>query len=363
MSKHFGCVRFVYNHMLALKVNAWENNKISLSRFQLSSLLPQLKEAEETCWLKEVNSQSLQVALADLESAYSKFSRDKTGFPRFKNKHGKQSFQAIQNIKVLDRAIKLPKLGKIKTIIDTPLVGIVKNITVSRTTTGKYFASVLCEIDEPIPEKLPITEAGTIGIDLGIKHFATLSTGEKIENQRPLKKRLKRLQRAQRKLSKRTRGSKNRDKQRKRVALIHEKISNTRKDFLHKLTTRLVNDNQVDSFAIEDLAVKNMMQNRKLARSIADVGWGEFRRQLEYKAERKGKNILVIGRFEPSSKMGPCGHIKEDLKLSDRIWTCHCGVTCDRDINAARNIKRFALHPQNFVGRDAPELTLEEIGC
>ena len=230
------------------------------------------------------------------------------------------------------------------------------------TPTGKYFASVLCDDGKDLPAKQPVTEAGTVGIDLGLKHFATLSTGEKVANPRHLNKRLKRLRRAQRRFSRRKRGSSNRNKQRKVVARIHEQVANCRNDFLHKLTTRLVGDNQTDSLAIEDLAVGNMMKNRRLARSIGDAGWGEFRRQLEYKTEREGKNLLVIGRFEPSSKSCSCGIVNRYLKLSDRQWTCACGATHDRDQLAANNIKKFALHPQNFIGRGTPEFTPVEIG-
>ena len=362
LSKHFGCVRWVYNSSLEKKIKAWEENKESLSRFDLQRIVVSLKRQTATSWLKEVNSQSLQAALVNLDMAYTRFFRSKSGFPKFKSKNSEQSFQVPQFGSVGENFIKILKVGKLRASISLHPEGRVKTITISKTTTGKYFASVLCETDEPTPEKLPVTEAGTLGIDLGLKHFAVLSTGEKIENPRHFKKGLRKLRRASRRHSKKAKCGKNRDKSRKRLALVHEKISNQRKDFLQKLTSRLVNDNQVDSFAIEDLAVSNMVKNHHLARAISDAGWGEFRRQLEYKAERKGKNILVIGRFEPSSKACPCGQVSRELKLSDRIWTCSCGLEHDRDINAARNIKRFALHPQNFIGRDTPEYTLEEIG-
>jgi putative transposase len=209
---------------------------------------------------------------------------------------------------------------------------------------------------------MPITVEGTLGIDLGLKHFATLSTGEKIENPRHLRKSLKKLKRAQRQHSRKKKGSKNREKARQKIALIHEKVTNQRKDFLHKLTTKLIHDNQVDSIAIEDLAVKNMVKNHCVAQSISDASWREFRRQIEYKADRKGKNVLVIGRFAPSSKTCLCGEVKHSLRLRDRTWTCsRCGLTHDRDINAAQNIKAWALYPHQFIGRGTPEFTLGEI--
>lgn len=359
LSKHFGCVRWLYNRGLATKVEAWTERKENLSRFDIQATLPDLKKAEETSWLKEVNSQSLQAALVNLDMAYTRFFREKKGFPKFKSKHHRQSFQVPQSGVVGEGFVQIPKVGKMKAKISRPVEGKVKTITISKTPTGKYFASVLSEAEEELPPKRPVTEAGTIGIDLGLKHYAVFSTGEKVENPRPLKKILKRLRRAQRRLSRRTKGSNNRAKQRKVVARIHERATNTRNDFLHKLTTRLVRDNQTDSFSIEDLAVNNMCKNHRLARSIADAGWGTFRTFLEYKAERAGKNVLVIGRFEPSSKTDhKTGTHLPDLKLSDRVIRHADGTTTCRDLNAAINIKRFALHPQNrSVASEGREIT------
>jgi len=348
LSKHFGCVRWLYNRSLASKITAWTERKENITRYQLSAELPALKASEETCWLKEVNAQSLQHTLVNLDAAYVKFFRGKTGFPKFKSKHGPQSFQVPQYACISEAHIKIPKVGLIQAKIDREPIGSIKTVTISRTPSGKYFASVLCDDGLSTPEKLPVTETGTIGIDLGLKHFAVLSTGERVTNPRFLKKSLRKLRRKQRMLARRKKDSKNRNKARRAVALSYEKVANRRKDFLHKLTTRLVRDNQTDTFALEDLTVSNMLKNPRLARCISDAGWSEFRRQLEYKAERAGKNVLVIGRFEPSSKACPCGLVNKELKLSDRVWTCSCGLTHDRDLNAAQNIKRFALHPQNF---------------
>lgn len=344
-----------------MKAAAWIERKENLSRFNLSSHLPSWKNDSATEWLKEVNSQSLQAALANLDAAYVKFFRLKKGFPKFKSKRHRQSFQVPQRGKVGADWIKIPKVGKIRAIISRATVGTIKTITISRTPTGKYFAAVLCDDGSELPAKLPITEVSTIGIDLGIKDFAVLSTGERIANPGHLKKSLKALRRRCRILSRRKNGGKNRDKARQKVARTHEKVANQRKDFLHKVTTRLVRDNQTNTFAIEDLAVSNMMQNRRFARSISDVGWGEFRRQLEYKADKAGKNVLVIGRFEPSSKSCSCGIVNKELKLKDRVWSCSCGLTHDRDLLAANNIKSFALHPQNkSIPVDSGKFTPEE---
>lgn len=361
LSKHFGCVRWVFNWALACKKEAWESRGENLSSFLLSKRLPEMKRKEETAWLKEVNAQSLQSALSRLDAAYARFFREKKGFPKFKSKHDRQSFQVPQSGEVGEDYVKIPKVGKMRARISRPVEGNIKTITISKTPTGKYFASVLSEFEHYLPEKLPVTEAGTVGIDLGLAFYATLSTGEKVTNPRPLKLALRRLRRSQRKMSRRAIGSCNRNKQRQIVARIHERVTNIRKDFLHKLTTRLVRDNQTDSFAIEDLAVGEMLQNRRLARSIADAGWGEFRRQLEYKAERAGKNVLIVSRFEPSSKTDhKTGAYLPELKLSDRVIRHADGSTTCRDLNAAINIRNFALRNQGKIGRDAPEYTLGE---
>lgn len=348
IAKHFGCARFAYNTALDLKIKTYAAEKKSLSQFDLCKIFPKLKREEATAWLSEVCSHSLQCEMANLDTAYTKFFRQKQGFPKFKSKHtDRKSYSTDVNISVGGNFVKLPKLGKVPAAISRSVEGRIVKATVSQTTTGKYFVSVLVNNDMPAPEKMPITEAGTLGVDLGLAHFATLSTGEKVENPRHHKKALKALKRAQRKLSRRTKGSKNQAKQRRRVAAIHEKVANRRRDFHHKLSTRLVGEKQTNAIALETLSVSNMVKNSRLARSISDVGWSSFVRMLEHKCERAGKTVLRIGRFEPSSKLCSCGVINRDLKLSNRTWTCgSCGATHDRDILAANNIKRMALHPK-----------------
>jgi putative transposase len=357
--KHFGCVRFAYNHALALKIKTWEDEKTNLSQFELCKVFPKLKKEGATAWLSEVCSHSLQCEMANLDAAFTRFFREKKGFPKFKAKRNdRRSYSTNVNITVGEGFVKLPKVGEVSARISRPITGRIVKATIRLTPTGKYFASVLCDDGAALPEKMPVTEAGTLGIDLGLTHFATLSNGEKVENPRHHKKALRALRRAQRKLSRRVKGSNNYAKQRKRVARIHEKVTNRRRDFHHKLSTRLVGENQTNAIALETLSVSGMQKNRPLARSISDVGWSSFVSMLEYKCERAGKTVLRIGRFEPSSKLCSCGVINRDLKLSHRTWTCgSCGSTHDRDILAANNIKRMALHPKQSLRRETSEST------
>ncbi len=321
-----------------------------------------MKRLEETKWLKEADSQSLQQSLFNLEEAYNNFFSKRSAFPKFKTKRSKQSCRFPQRVSIdfKTRRIILPKLGSTHISIDRTFDGTIKSVTVSKDSSGKFFASVLVETGKPLPEKESYEINTTVGIDLGIKHFCTLSDGTKIENERFTKQFESKLSREQRRLSRRKKFSKNRNRQRIRVALIHEQIRNKRKDFLHKLSSKLISENQ--AVAVEDLNVEGMVKNRKLAKHIQDASWSEFIRQLRYKAEWYGKTVLQIGRFEPSSKMCSCGSVNRNLKLSDRTWVCtDCGVEHDRDILAAQNIKRFSLN--NIIGKGFPELTPLETGC
>jgi putative transposase len=294
---------------------------------------------KECVWLKEVNSQSLQVALLNLDAAYSKFFKG-AGFPKFKKKLNGGSFSIPQNVLVVDdNKLVIPKFKEgIDIVLHREIRGTIKSATISVTATGKYFVSILIDTNTEIPIKAPITESTTIGIDLGIKNFAITSDGKVFENPKNLQKAQSKLKYLQRKYSK------NKGKRTKqRLALLHEKVVNKRKDFLHKVSTKLIRENQ--TIAIEDLAVKNMMKNHNLAQVISDVSWSTFVTMLEYKADWYGKNILRIGRFAPSSKTcSCCGYINKELKLKDRSWTCpKCSSVLDRDVNASINIKSFAL--------------------
>lgn len=357
LNKTFGCVRYVYNRALARKTELYKTEKKGISMFALMDEMVDWKRREDTIWLKEVNSQALQMSLRNLDMAYTRFFKEKKGFPKFKSKHdNNHSFCNPQGTKVdfESKKVFIPKFnGGIKCIFHRQFEGKIKSSTVIKTPTGKYFISILVEEDvlTVLPPKTD--ENKTLGIDLGIKTYATFSDGTKIENPRHLNKKLKQLKQAQRKLSRKKKGSKNRDKQRKKVAVIHEKVTNCRKDFLHKVTKSLVDNQNYDSLAIEDLNVSEMIQKgkrNKLSKHISDAGWGMFRQFLTYKCERYGKNLLVIGRFEPSSKLCSCGKLNKKLTLDIREWTCDtCGMKHDRDTLAAQNIKRFAFCKQSFA--------------
>lgn len=339
----FGQTRFVYNLGLETKITAYAGNKINIDCFDLIKQVKELKDTE--CpWLKEAPSQALQMALRNLDNAYTNFFKGK-GFPKYKTKHGKQSFQLPQGVFLSEdnKQIFIPKLKFVGIDLHREFKGDVKTVTVSRTVTNKYFVSILVDNKQELPKKLPITEQSAVGIDLGIKDFAITSDGEKFDNKDFFKSTQCKLRVAQRSLSKKQKGSNHYKKQKLVVALLHEKVRNQRQDYLHKISKYLVDN--YDTICLEDLSVKNMVKNHCLARAISDMGWGEFRTMLEYKAEWQGKNISVIGRFEPSSKTcNCCGHINKELTLKDREWACvGCGVVHDRDVNASINIKNFGL--------------------
>jgi putative transposase len=333
----------VYNLALETKQMAYAGNKINLSCFDLIKQLPDLKE--HLAWLKEVNSQSLQQSIVNLDVAFTKFFKGLNDFPNFKKKTARQSFSVPQSVIIENDKLVIPKFKKgIKINLHRKFKGVIKQATISKTPTGKYFASILVDTTEVIPAIKKVKEKTTIGIDLGIKSFLVTSEGEIFDNPKYFKKSLSKLKYIQRKCSK-NKGTRTKH----RLAILHEKVANQRKDFLHKASARLVKNH--DSIAIEDLNVAGMIKNHKLAQAISDAGWGMFVEMLKYKAGWSGKNILQIGCFEPSSKMcSNCGNINSDLTLQDREWTCKCGSILNRDVNAAVNIKNFALKKLS-VGR------------
>jgi putative transposase len=360
--EHFGATRFVYNWGLEQKTTAYQTESKSLSCIELTNNMKVLKETEP--WLKTVNSQSLQMALRNLDNAYTKFFREKKGFPRFKSRHNpKQSFQCPQFCTVdwENSTISIPKIKSIKVKLHRKFEGQIKTVTISRSATGNYFVSILVENDIPLPKKAELKIEDAVGIDVGLSRFLTASDGMIVENPRFLKKSSDRLAYEQYRFSKMKKGSAGRAKQKKRIARLHEYVSNQRRDFLHKVTAKLVGESQATTFCIEDLSIKNMQKNHCLAKSIADVSWGMFFDFLKYKCDWSGKNLLDIGRFDPSSKTcSSCGAINKELKLSDRVWTCSCGAVHDRDLNASENIKKMAFSKQNLIrciGLEQPELT------
>ena len=337
IAKHIGSSRFVYNLALETKNTAYLGSKYNFSPFDLIKQLPDLKKECE--WLKEVNSQSLQQAIQNMDIAFKKFFKG-AGFPKFKSKHrSKQSFAVPQNVIIENNLLIIPKFKEgIEIVLHRPIKGTIKSATISITPTGKYFASILVDTNTKMPSKAAIIESSCIGIDLGLKDFAITSNGEVFENPKTLRKAQSKLKYVQRKYSK------NKGKRtKKRLALLHEKVVNKRKDFLHKTSTKLICENQ--TICLEDLGVSNMLKNHNLAQAITDVSWSTFVTMLKYKADWYGKNVLKIGRFAPSSKTcNCCGHINKELTLKDREWTCsNCSTVLDRDINAACNIKSFAL--------------------
>lgn len=360
-NKSFGCSRYVYNWGLDRKISAYKLNKTSLSCFELCKELTLLKKDTDKSWLSEVCNENLQQSLRNMESAYNNFFKSKKGFPKFKSKHVKQSCRFINSIKFdfSSKRIKIPKIGWVKFYCDREFEGKIGALTISKIPSGEYFASITVQNELTPPKKYNINSQNSVGIDLGIKTFATYSTGNKVENPKYLEFSLRRLKILQRRLSKKQKGSKNRNKQKLRIAKLHYKISCQRTDFLHKLSSKIVSENQ--TIIIEDLNINGMMKNHSLAKYIQSVSWYEFTRQLEYKSEWMGVNLIKINRFYPSSKTcSNCGIVKENLTLSDRIYSCNtCGFSLDRDHNAAINIKNFAF--KNHLIITTPIVNGEEL--
>ena len=349
LEEHFGACRFIYNWGLELKTKEYQTTGKTLTRYDLSNLLPELKK--EHIWLKNINSQSIQSSLKNLDTAYTNFFRNKKGFPKFKSKYNPtQSFQCPQNCSVdfENNTIYIPKVKNIKAKLHRKFEGLIKTITISKHN-DKYYASILVDDTKLIPEKLDLEKENSIGLDLGLKHFVITSDGDKYDNPKYLRKSEKKLALLQKRMSKKKLGSSNRNKARKKVAKLHNKIANQRKDYSHKLSYEIVHKSQ-GAVCMEDLSIKGMVKNHKLAKSINDAGWGMFKEYIIYKCEWYGRHFLDIGRFEPSSKMcSSCGHINSNLKLNDRDWQCFCGVKHDRDINAAKNILNLSFTEQNLI--------------
>ena len=343
LNQSFGNVRWLYNYLLNLNIETYFNTGKGLSRNQMQKLLPSLKKNEDTIWLAKTYSQCLQVVCLHLSEAYRNFFQKRAGFPRFKSKHKKQSLTFPQNVRLEDDSIKFPGIGSIYTKISKRPNGSVKTAVITMNQVGQYHASVLFDDGKPTGETNVSKGDKAIGIDLGLTHFAITSDGSKFNNPKWIKKHLINLKVKQQKLSRKVKGSNNRNKARRQVAVVHLKIANCRADCQHKLSRRIVNENQL--IVVENLAVFNMVKNRKLSKAIQQVGWGQFCSMLKYKAEQEGKVYLEVDRFFPSSKIcNVCLNQVSNLPLSIRHWDCNsCHTHHDRDINAAINIREEGL--------------------
>ena len=338
--KHFGCTRYVYNYFLNERKEQYQANKKSDNYYKQAATLTKLKKEEDTKWLKEVNSQTLQFALRSLDTAFLNFFRGNAQFPKFKSKKHKNTFTIPQFGKLEDGKIIIPKFKEgIKVKIHREVKGKIGKMNITKTPTGKYYVSIFTEQEV---EDLPKTNK-QVGIDLGLKDFVITSDNKKFKNNRYTKKYARKLKKAQQHLSRKQKGSNGFEKQKLKVAKIHEKIASCRLDTLHKVSIELVKN--YDLISVEDLNVKGMIKNHKLSKHIADASWGNFVSLLQYKCDWYGKELVKVNRFYPSSKTcGECGWINQELKLSDREWTCNsCDVIHDRDVNASRNILKEGL--------------------
>lgn len=335
LANYFGCVRFVYNHFLAKRKEQYEQTKKSSNYYEQAKELTAMKKTETYSWLKEINSQTLQHALRHLDTAYVNFFKGRTKFPRFHSKKHGGSFAIPQHFKIEDNRIFIPKFKKgIRFAKSQNVQGELRNMTVSVTPSGKYYVCIMARVEAEDLEKTNLS----VGIDLGLKDFVITSDGNRYSSNKFIKKYSRKLATMQKHLSRKKKGSCSWNSQRIKVARIQEKIMFCRKDKLHKISIDLIR--RYDVVCCEDLNVKGMVRNRHLAKSVSDASWSTFVTMLEYKAKWYGKTLVKIDRFYPSSKTcHHCGHIKEDLSLSDRYYTCpNCGELIDRDMNAAKNI-------------------------
>ncbi|MER7692294.1 RNA-guided endonuclease TnpB family protein [Streptomyces sp. NPDC097610] len=344
LSRTFGCVRKVYNMALAARTQAWVTRQERVNYNQTSAMLTAWKKTEELAYLNEVSSVPLQQTLRHLQTAFAHFFGKRAKYPRFKSrkKSRRSAEYTTSAFRFRDGELRLAKMSEpLRIVWSRPLPeGVSPSMsTVSQDAAGRWFVSLLC--DDPGIRHLPATDAA-VGIDAGLEHLLTLSTGEKITNPRHERRDRAALTREQRRLAKKEKGSANRAKARLKVAKVHARIADRRRDTLHKITTRLVRENQ--TIVIEDLTVRNMVKNHRLARSISDAAWSEFRSMLEYKAVWYGREVIAVDRWFPSSKLcSACGTLREAMPLNVRTWTCDCGITHDRDVNAAHNLLAAGL--------------------
>lgn len=364
LSKHFGHCRFIYNHFLAVKIKHYKETKKTLNWQDMATELPKLKETNE--WLSEIGSQSLQQSILNLDRAYTAFFRSNAGFPKFKSKkYARKSFivpMTNNNIKLNyeTKRLVVPKFREgIKCVFDRQAEGSIKQAIVSQDRDGRYYVSILVEVNKEFPTKPEPKKNKAIGLDFGVKTFLTLNDGTKIENAKVLRKSEDKLKKHQQDLETLTEGSTAHISKQEQITKLHSKIARQRKDFLDKLSHKLTHDNQVNTICIEDLSIKRMQKDNysPTNKLIGDYAWSKFVNMLQYKSDWYGKNFRKIGRFEPSSKTcSHCGYVNHSLTLNDREWTCpDCNEKHDRDVNAAKNILDFAFPKTKFnTGRNYP---------
>jgi len=361
LAKNFGCCRLVWNYYLEKTNNQYKETGKGLSYCEMAAYLTQLKKLPDYLFLQEATAATLQQSLKNLESAFKNFFQKRAKFPKFKSKHKKQSIRYPESCSIKGNGVKLPKLGIVKARIPKKISSKIKSVTVSKTSTDKYFAAILFETDD-----LTLNKTGKIsGIDLGLTSLVTVFDGEtyrKVDPIKPTRKYAQRLRRRQQSLSRKTKGSNNRKKQVKRVAKVHEKIANTRQDFLHKISRKLVDENQV--IVVENLCIKGLART-KLAKSVLDAGFGMLLNFLGYKLEREGGKLIEVDRFFPSTKLCNCCKFKNNsLNLSIREWVCpNCQTHHDRDENAAKNIREEGIRilSTNTVGHTGIEACGEDV--
>ena len=382
LEKTFGCNRKIWNYFLQQEIETYKNTQKFLFYNKKATLLIQLKKSEEYKYLKEINSQTLQQTLKHQDLAFKNFLRDKKQggkqfrFPRFKAKKNKQTITFPQHTEINYESgyTKLCKLGNIPTVFHRKLEGKISSCTITRTPANNYYISFCCQIDKDIPKKPAIEEIKSIGLDLGTKDFLVCSDGTKVSNPKFYTNTQKKLAHHQRNLNRKVKGSKNYEEQRIKVAEVHEEISSKRKDFFFNLIKYISNDSQITTVFVEDLNIKGMQKNHKLAKAISDSSWSSFLGLLDYKLSMNAKNLIKVNRFFASSKTcNNCSSVNKDLELSDRIWICpNCGQKLDRDINAAKNIKEFGVYgtitskilgmstlPRNATSGEAKERSAE----
>ena len=364
LSKHFGHCRFVYNHFLQVKIDHYKSTKKTITWQDLATQLPQLKDEYE--WLNEIGSQSLQQSILNLDRAYTAFFRSGAGFPKFKSKkYARKSFIVPitnSNIKLNyeTKRLVIPKFREgIKCIFDRPAEGTLKQAIVSQDRDGKYYVSILVEVNKDFPTKPEPKKSKAIGMDFGVKTFITLNDGTKIENPKVLKQSTDKMTKHQQDLEQLTKGSAAHISKQEQITKLHSKIARQRKDFLDKLSYKLTTKNKWDTIVCEDLSIKSIQQINfsPTNRVIGDLAWNKFVNMLQYKSDWYGKNFRKIGRFDPSSKMcSQCGYVNHSLTLDDREWKCPtCETQHDRDVNAAKNIVDFAFPKTTFnTGRNYP---------